>query len=285
MGKHYIPKYYLKGFSTPENENRIVTYQVNPEKFFTTNLINIGQETNFYSDEKEKYLAEEIEEPANEVLRKIKQRKKLTYEDKEIFSSYLLAILKRVPSFINFIKSKLPDAIEETKQKAEDRYKQFLKLNQIDEKDAKEIFLAIENFDALNNFNEEITKEIWLDFINPEKTPLVLNEIKLKKWVFFINKTDQYLITSDNPFYFDKQIGLRNSEFSFPITKDIALVAVDSENLLPNYANPRRQIIKELNRRTIANSHNYVYSPKEEDWIITIIRKRGNIILSRININ
>jgi hypothetical protein len=112
MGKHYIPRYYLKGFSTSDDRNKIVAYDCSLSKNYLTNIINIAQEKYFYPKNTEKYLSDEIEEPANKILDKIKKRENLSYQDRKIFADYLVVIIKRVPSFINLIRSKFPESVD-----------------------------------------------------------------------------------------------------------------------------------------------------------------------------
>jgi hypothetical protein len=284
MGKHYIPKYYLKGFSTPEDKNKIVAYDCNAEKCYRTNIINVAQEKDFYPNSIEKYLSEQIEEPANDILNKINKREKLSNNDKEILTDYLVVIIKRVPSFIDLTKSKFPDAARNIVNQTKAKYADLFHKNQISNQELHEINKKIENLGENYLDDDQNLLNIWLDNITPETTNLIRNEILTKKWVFYIQNKGLYFLTNDNPFFFFREIGLKNSEFSFPITKDITLWATHTEENLIPYAEPRTQIIKEFNRRTISNALNYIYSPKEVDWIIKLINRKEDLHLSKIYI-
>ncbi|MHA1775872.1 MAG: DUF4238 domain-containing protein [Promethearchaeota archaeon] len=285
MGKHYIPKFYLKGFATSDNENKIITYQCKPEKQYKTNIINIAQENNFYSDKKEKYLSEDIEGPANDILRKIRNKEKLSADEKYTFTNYLVVFLKRVPSFVDQVKSKFPDVAKSTIEKVKSHYKDLIIQGEIDETSWEKFNYEIEKIGKLYFNDGDKVREIWLDYLSPETSPRIQYEIFKKKWVFLTTKNNYYYLTCDNPFFFFTGSGLRNSQISFPISKETALLALNSNIKYPNYAIPRTQIVKEINRRSISNAKNYVYSPKDEDWILKIIRKKGNIFLRQINLS
>ena len=96
MGDHYVPKYYLKGFST-DNGKRILVYDKNEGQKLPTQVKSIANITGFYSREVEQYLANTIEGPANTVLKKIRNREQIKPRDKEILSEYMAVMIKRVP--------------------------------------------------------------------------------------------------------------------------------------------------------------------------------------------
>lgn len=283
MGYHYIPRYYLKGFSTEENREQIFRYQIDPPQCIKTNIKNVAQETNFYSDDTEKFLAEDIEDPAKIVFEKIDKRHNLSDEDKNIFTDYLLAILKRVPSFYDFVFSKYPNALEIVKSKAKQRFLDLLYQNEITQIQFDQINEAIENSNSSVVLRNLDFQQIWEENIPPEMTPLIREEIFKKRWLFLTCKQDMFYITCDNPFFFDKSSGLKNSEITIPISKHTSLIITQTNFDNPNYAIPRTQLIKEINRRSISNAKDYIFSPQEADWIPTIINKRGNIFLNRIS--
>ncbi|MFC1614100.1 DUF4238 domain-containing protein, partial [Gemmatimonadota bacterium] len=67
MGHHYIPQYYLKGFSESDS-NLLWAYEKGVGNKFRTQIKKIANITKFYPTETEKYLAEKIEGPANSVI-------------------------------------------------------------------------------------------------------------------------------------------------------------------------------------------------------------------------
>ena len=96
MGDHYVPQYYLKGFSQ-NNGRSIWVYDREEGCKIQTQVKSIANITGFYSREVEQYLANTIEGPANEVLMKIRKKEQIDQRDKEILSEYMAVMMKRVP--------------------------------------------------------------------------------------------------------------------------------------------------------------------------------------------
>jgi len=71
MGHHYIPQYYLKGF-TSSDDDMIWVYEKGGSLKYRANVKIIAQKPNYYSPEVERYLANNIEDPANSVIKKIR---------------------------------------------------------------------------------------------------------------------------------------------------------------------------------------------------------------------
>jgi len=82
MGDHYIPQYYLNGFASLGN-NIVWVYEKGGSLKFPSKIKNIAHETNYYSPEVEKYLANDIEGPANYVIKKIRDCKQITQSEKK----------------------------------------------------------------------------------------------------------------------------------------------------------------------------------------------------------
>ena len=94
---------------------------------------------------------------------------------------------------------------------------------------------------------------------------------------------DQFFITSDNPLFFFEAIGIGNekSELTFPLAKNIVLWAKWRTDIPPGFHRARTQFVKEVNRRTISNASNYIFSPYAADWIPTLLAK-DTIRLNRV---
>ena len=107
MGDHYVPQYYLKGFSATGEELLWVYDKLNRSKF-RTQAKNIANENRFYSPEVEQYLANVIEGPANSVLKAIREKNRLTDDDKRLLAEYMAVMWKRVPQGKQLFKDTAP---------------------------------------------------------------------------------------------------------------------------------------------------------------------------------
>lgn len=97
MGKHYIPRFYLKGFTESLVSPYIWVYEKGKEKSYRTNIKNVAQEKKMYSEETESYLAQSVEQPAVEVVRKVRSWRTISPRDKEILADFMVVLLKRTP--------------------------------------------------------------------------------------------------------------------------------------------------------------------------------------------
>jgi hypothetical protein len=80
---HYLPRYYLKGFTESPTSELIWVYEKNCDRVFRTSVGNVACEHGFYCEMDEKYLANVIEGPANPVIAKIREKQEISPEDKE----------------------------------------------------------------------------------------------------------------------------------------------------------------------------------------------------------
>ncbi len=274
MGNHYVPQYYLRGFSVAPMSDLIWVYRRGTEDVFKTAIHNIAQENKFYPDDMEQYLANEIEEPANIVLQKIQALASLTLEDKEVLSKYMMVLWKRVPEHKNWIKDKAPEIMNPVFERIDNELVEFgiqypEKMDLV-EKRRKEL-------QALRTTKEsDILHDIWLANMPPDRTPQTLEALSQMTWRFFTARDNEYFITSDNPLFFFRWMGIgkQQSEVTFPITQNIALWATWRIDVKEGYFPTRPQVAKEINRRTASIAHNYLYSPSSETWIGTLANKK-----------
>ena len=96
MGDHYIPQYYLRGFTSPK-DGMIWVYEKNGDLKFQSQVKKVANESNYYEPEVENYLSNQIEGPANAVIKKIRERKPINKPDKEKLAIYMIVMYKRVP--------------------------------------------------------------------------------------------------------------------------------------------------------------------------------------------
>jgi hypothetical protein len=95
MHTHYVPQYYLKGFCSAATPATLSRYEKGSRKILTTTTKNLAQQRNLYPAEVEEFLATQIEQPANAVLDRIRDRVPLAVEDKAVLASYMMALLKK----------------------------------------------------------------------------------------------------------------------------------------------------------------------------------------------
>ena len=282
MGDHYIPKYYLRGFSDVTRKDFIWAYR-NGDSPFITSIRKIAQEDDFYSREIEEFLAYKVENPANMVIEKIRSQQNISQEDKLTLSKYMMVLWKRVPEAKTRLKEKAPEKFNEVFSRVR---AELIELGKLHPDKSDIIEKRLRELDELsNNSVDALIYDTWLQTIPPEKTPQSIDALSQMTWRFMIAGDGYYFITSDNPLFFFRWMGIgkEKSEVSFPISKEIALWATWRIDIPEGYFPARSQFVKELNRRTASISTQFLYSPYPDEWIRVLANKsKDRIRLNRI---
>lgn len=280
MGHHYLPQYYLKGF-TETKDHIIWAYEKGTGNKFSTKIKSIANISDFYSKETEQYLADDIEMPANAVLDKIRSGHLINDDDKNTFAEYMAVMWKRVPRAKDDLKKMAPRLAEGISKRLKDDLDSLINEEphnlELIENRRKEID------DILAIYATNPPKDIWLDNIPPERTPRIVEAIKAMNWSFWEFNQQPVFLTCDNPiFYFTGMgVGKPDSEISFPISSNIVLWATWRVDLPKKFIKASTQIVKEFNRRTVDNASRYIFHSRDEYWIESFIKK-GRWQLNRI---
>jgi len=280
MGDHYVPRYYLKGFS--QNDGRtIYVYDKTERRCFETQVKSIANETDFYSPEVEEYLANTIEAPANDVLKKIRDRVEISANDKQILSAYMTCMIKRVPKGKEKLKELAPGTAEAVWQKID-----VLLNAAVAKQPEKNEFIEkrrAEVREIIDRYAKDPPKEIWLTNMPPEKSPRVLAALSSMTWRFLTFDEYPAFLTSDNPLFFFTSMGIGKpeSEVTFPISSHITLWATWRLDLKEGYFPTNSQVVKELTRRTCSIATRYAFHSRRVDWVLPLLSK-GRWQLNRL---
>lgn len=222
MGDHYVPKHYLLGFAVGKS---VWVYDKQTRSHYRTQAKSTANETGMYSPELESFLANDIEQPAQTVLEKIRQQKDVSSEDKVALSRYIGFMWQRVPKGrLRALTHVLPQAADELKEEM---------LAELDRAAAAHpdlAHLAPERraliLEIIAKQKETASPELWQKAMLENRSPRVAAAIAGMSWKFVVSERDQFL-TSDNPlFFFEHEgIGRPQSELSFPISAAVCLVA------------------------------------------------------------
>ena len=280
MGHHYLPQYYLKGF-TETNDNMLWAYEKKTGRKFNTQIKSLANITDFYSQETEQYLANDIEGPANAVLDKIRSRNLINDDDKNAFAEYMAVMWKRVPRAKEDLKKMAPRLADGIAKKLSGDLDHIIaeetQKTEFIEKRRKEID------DILSIYATNPPKDIWLENIPPGRTPRIVEAMKAMTWTFWEFDEQPVFLTCDNPvFYFTGMgVGRKDSEISFPISSQVVLWATWRADLPRNFIKASTQIVKEMNRRTVHNASRFVFHSRNEHWMVPFVKKK-NWKLNRI---
>jgi hypothetical protein len=281
MGDHYIPRFYLKGFTENPDSEFIYVYEKGKRDGFKANIRKIAQENRFYPEEIEQYLANVIEENAKPAISKIRDLQPISFEDKVHLSKYMMAMLKRVPSHKLKVQHLTPNLTDKIIDDLVNEIKELIRINP-----EKQELLERRINEALSyrgKVDLDLCELAWWSNIDPDKSPKSTEALSMMTWNLFVRESEPFYLTNDNPVYFFKGIGIGNqeSEVSFPISSKVVLWATWRKDLQERFVPARTAIVKEINRRTVSNCRKYVFSSGENRWIFDLMNK-SKLKLNRI---
>lgn len=270
---HYVPAYYLSGFTDPIADSLFMYFKTT-NRVVQTTVRSVANQLRYWSDETEKYLANEVENPANPVLDKIKSLQSITQQDRWLLSRYIIAMLKRVPEGRSRILSRSPTEMRETM----DRFKTALKVEkEIDPSKADRIDNIIEQIGSLPpGFFNKIPKEVWEEIIPPETTRKSLTVFHNMRWIFLTAPKERGFVASDNPVVHTTATGIRPpaGALVFPISQNVALWASwNKEWREGGYYPASKEIIDKINYWVVDSATDYVFYSKHKNWVVKLIKK------------
>lgn len=280
MDNHYLPQYYLRGFCQGSGQG-IWVYDKRESRKFATQIKSIASICDFYPPELEKHLTENVEGPANCVLKKIRNRELLTPTEKITLSIYIAVMWKRVPEGKNRFKEQVPGIATDFQEKLHRQLEEFLAKNPSKEDLVQRRKAEID--DVLDRYSQEPPEEIWHNVIPTDRASQMVEALATMTWRFLTFDEEPAFLTGDNPvFYFSRLgIGRAESELSFPVSSHVTLWATRRIDLTEGYFPATTEFVKEINRRTASITTRYMFHANDEDWILPFSAK-GSWRLNRI---
>lgn len=269
MGNHYVPKYYLKGFA---QNDRIWVYDRNAKREFLSQPKVVAHETAMYPGEVEKYLENKVEGPAKSAIEKVRHCEAISEDDRILLANYIINLWKRVPEARNRTKKRMPEVTSLLK----DEFRQsFHKILEDDPSLDDQVRTRQEEVERIiAEYEKDPPPEIWFHVLKNESTPRVVDSLLSMEWRFLHTKDIQFL-TCDNPVFIFESVGVgnHNSELTIPFSSDVALWANRRKDIASGYLNATSVTVKEINRRTAHNATRFVYSIRNESWILPFVCK------------
>ena len=296
---HYVPGFYLEGFIDPKNHPFIWIYEKGKDCVFKSKPENIAFEKHYHSyitttGEKdtetiENILNKEFETPAAPIFKKLMFFHMPNEEERKTFSRYLGISLTRVPNFrknVDSVVAKLFKSFLEMNASNEQNFKKMV--DSFEHETGEKIGMEIETlrkYQLEGKYDIHVKPHVSLSmiFLGLELATIFNN----MTWVF-IKATDRFkLLTSDNPLYYDDPthnhnvffgVSLidKNVEVSFPISSEVAFTGTWKKDLREGFIQANHELIKIINRRTVASALRYIYSSERTDGIARLVQKYKN---------
>ena len=273
---HYVPEYYLKGFTSPEI-GEFYMYFLSGEKTRRVAPRIVLNEKGYWSSFTEKILHEEIEVPANQVIEKIRNRG-LEFEpdDKYNLARYIHNILMRVPKGREILFGRASDVTKEFRDLLRDGISQQIN-NATSSEMADELSKISVQIDSEPDTTfADIPQRVWERSLMPDMISKAAIAVESMRWIFLVAPPDFGFITSDNPVVVAPDASISqppNGQFLFPIATDIALWGTWNVLRPQGYRNITTAQVKVANEWIVSQANKYVFHNRHRNYIETLNRK------------
>src|SRR5262245_12895344 len=111
MGHHFVPQRYLKGFQAPERPGFLWMHDKQEGESKLVPISKVAQSPEFYEEDVEKSLDQDVERPGNDVIDKLRRGESIDDEDRRHFAYYIATMIRRVPHARARAQKLLPQAL------------------------------------------------------------------------------------------------------------------------------------------------------------------------------
>lgn len=297
---HYVPRFYLEGFTDPNNLGFLWVYEKGTEKPFRSKPKSIAFEKHYYTQttdqgEKDSETLENlfslVESEAAPVFQKIKSLEMPDINEKLTLASFIALLFLRTPRWRKIIEKIVLSEAESRLRKMTFDDKEFRASTK----------RAVEAVGDPLDFNYEeykkfVQSEDWTISTDNETS---LRALKSATWLArvifsmewtFLKATERFkFITSDSPVYnYDptfeyKHGGMpgftdKNIEVTLPISSNLFLLCIwgsEKEETIEGVFPAKNEIVKSYNRRIVISAHRHIYASENSEGIQTIVKKYG----------
>jgi len=274
VGLHYIPQHYLRGFSDVKDTDRIWQYGRGDATGKLLPIRIVAQSKRLYNLSTERYLADQVERPANPLLDVVRCHHAIPGpEEKRILGRYIAHILTRVPSHLREVEAAIP-AI---RQGVYEEIKGVLsRVALVDPARAQDLSIQYQQtMELWVSSAKGVPDDLYFDIVRPRALPGVARVLSGMRWTFLVGAGSQPLLTSDRPLYFDarKGLGAPNATFWFPIDSHTLLMGHNDLAIAERFWHVRGEMFCEMNRRIAYTADRFVYGSEQQDWLLKVLAK------------
>ena len=113
MGHHYVPQRYLENFQDPNHPGFIWLHDKRAGVARLASIEKVAQVKGYYSEDTERYLAHEVETPANAVMKKLIDKTPITPAERAHMAYYIGVMLKRIPARHRHATEMIPSVLDD----------------------------------------------------------------------------------------------------------------------------------------------------------------------------
>lgn len=125
----------------------------------------------------------------------------------------------------------------------------------------------------MNRYKEVMPDQIRLESMIAEM-PRVQSAMVAMRWQYFIAPIGDFFVTCDNPLFRYSELGLNkpNSEFVFPISSQIVIVASWFHDNPESFVHVDSHKVREVNRRIISSASTWVFAKENAKRVYDLVQ-------------
>lgn len=281
MGHHYVPREYLRAFETPALRQEIWVYDKRDREARILPIKAVAQSPKFYEADVETKLAE-MEGQTNAVLRSVRSTGQLRPEDRPGLAYYVAVMLYRSPRHRRQNVGRVPGVLQDVVQEFSEAIEKLAAAKPDGDPIVARRRQELDDLTA--KYSKEPPKQVKEQVRSPWPSENVLELISRKTWRLLVGKDTEPFVTSDSPAVFFEGLGLANpdSELTMPLSPSIALIADHKSEIGSTFiVRPNNALVREVNRRVIADAERFVFASTPQPWVPKVAAKKQPY-LSRI---
>ena len=220
MGRHFLPKEYLRQFGDPSDPDKTWMYSNPSGEWRLLPVETVAQAPDFYTDEDERALNETIEGPAQFAMKELRLRREVDDTSRHAISKYIVSMIFRVPAMraklAEYAHGLLPDKARLAKQHPES-------IAHARDESTESILRSADYWGAMARGEPLSEKD---DAVRRQFVPELLVEIvNSMTWAVISAPKSESFLLGDNPLFVPEGIRLRRpyGEFSIPLSTQVAL--------------------------------------------------------------
>jgi hypothetical protein len=234
----------------------------------------VAQRRNFYDEETEIRLNNEVEIPGSRAIQKILDREPVDTDGMVDLVVYVGTMIRRVPFHRQWAgeisKDLLPKALVEVRENGRELVRRLAAENQHNDEWINERFGWIDA--ATEKLAKDTPTEVTDQMNSPFPSELIVGALLDLTWRVLETPGPQFFVTSDNPAaYFRWEgfgLGGHETELVFPLSPTVALHGSrhrGSRNLARLRVPPRT--VREINKRLVSQASRFVFTHDKPNWL------------------